>query len=514
LEPFQPVSFVKSSPVFVFNVLFTISVTSLKLKVLYQFTVSALLSLSPLLVFPFLSRVLGPENIGKVNFVDYSVQFLILLASFGIPFYGVREIARVRNNKAARKQLVSELVLLHILTSTLCLLAFLMLVFLSPESYGEKQLVILGALNLLATAFGTEWFIHGLEDFKFLASRSFLFKLASVLAIFLLLREPEHYIRYYAILVLTNLFTLATDLGYVLRHIGLRFAGLGLKKHLAPLSLFFLTSLSLSVYNYFDTVLLGMIAGSFAVGIYTTPLKLIRLSHNMINDVGGVLLPRLSSLIQENQQVEISRLLNKSVLYVLTVTLPLGFMLYLLAPEIILTLAGDQFSDAISVLQILASLPLIIGLSNVFFIQILLPFGKEKRILAGVIGGAVISITSNLILCPLYGAEGAAYACIIAELSVTVFLGISALKQVRLHLSRFQTGGIFLSCLPLIPVVLFFRHWIGSSLLVLLAAGMVGLLFYTFFQLRVFKNPVVKDILLFIKKLAGFAKSPSDERNS
>lgn len=488
--------------------------TSLKLKVFYQFTVSALLSLSPLLVFPFLSRVLGPENIGKVNFIDYSVQFLILLASFGIPFYGVREVARVKNDKPALKKLISELVLLHVLTSILCLLAFLLLVFLSPESYGEKQLVILGALNLLATAFGTEWFIHGLEDFKFLARRSFLFKLMSVLAIFLLLRAPEDYILYYTILVVTNILTLATDLGYVFRHTGLRFTGLRLKKHLAPLSLFFLTSLSLSVYNYFDTVLLGMIAGSFAVGIYTTPLKLIRLSHNMINDVGGVLLPRLSSLIQENQQLEISRLLNKSVLYVLTVTIPLGSMLYLLAPEIILTLAGEQFSEAISVLRILAPLPLIIGLSNVFFIQILLPFGKEKRILAGVVGGAVISITSNLILCPLFGAQGAAYACIIAESSVTIFLGASALKQVELKLSWLQTAGIIMSCLPLIPVVLLFRYWIGSPLLVLLAAGSVGILLYTLFQLHVFKNPVVKDILLFVKKLAGFAKSSTDERNN
>lgn len=472
---------------------------SLKPKFFYQLAVSLLYSAAPIIVFPYVSRVLGPENIGKINFVDYASQFFILLASFGIPFYGAREIAKARDQKQKLSQLISELVGVHVVITLISLLLFGLLIIFKHNEFSEKTLIILAMINLAASAFGVEWVIQGMENFKFLATRSFIIKILSLVAIFILVKQSTDFRVYYGILIGSNLLLLLIDGNFILKNKFHFRKSLDLKKHLQPLSLFFLTTVTLSIYNFFDTVILGLLTGTIAVGFYTTSLKVIRLSHNFINDIGGVLLPRISHLVESKDQTEITRLLNKSLQYVLTLTLPLFFFILFSSKEIILVLGGKKFYESIAVLKILSFLPIIIGLGNIFFIQILLPFGKEKIIFIGVLSGALISIVSNFILCPLYAEKGAAFSCLIAEGSVTLFLGLHACKKVSLQVDLKLCMGMIISGLLFIPIILFTQKILNSNLLILLAAGTFCICSYLLTQLYLFKNSLIKEIIEFLK---------------
>jgi O-antigen/teichoic acid export membrane protein len=477
-------------------------VSSIKPKFFYLLAVSFLYSAAPLIIFPYISRVLGPANIGRINFIDYASQFFILFASFGIPYYGVREIARARNNKALLSRVTSELVLLHAYITVISLVLFSGLVFFQHNEFSERGLIVLALINIASSAFGLEWMIHGLEDFSFLARRSFLVKILSLVAIFIFVRQHTDYVLYYFILIAGNLAVLLTDLGYVLRKKITLEKNLQLKRHLRPLFLFFLTTVTLSIYTFFDTVILGLIAGSVAVGFYTTSLKIIRLAHNLISDLGGVLLPRISFLIESGENEEIERIMNKSLQYVLTITIPLGLFFYLAAPEIILVLGGKQFYGSIPVLQLLSVLPLIIGLTNIFFMQILLPFGKERIMLTGVLIGCVVSITSNLLLCPVFAEKGAAISCLAAEAVVCIFLGIAASRQVRLIIPSKLLGGIVLSGLFFIPVVSLVRHQFNNALMGLLVSGLLCLLLFMGLQLYLFQNRIIGEVVAFLGRKA------------
>ena len=111
---------------------------SLKPKLLYQLAVSFLYSAAPIIIFPYVSRVLGPEQIGKINFIDYTAQFFILFASFGLNFYGVREIARVRDDRESLTRVGSELVLIHILTTIVSLVIFGFLSFSARKNLPSR----------------------------------------------------------------------------------------------------------------------------------------------------------------------------------------------------------------------------------------------------------------------------------------------------------------------------------------------------------------------------------------
>ncbi|MFN2438537.1 MAG: polysaccharide biosynthesis C-terminal domain-containing protein, partial [Chitinophagaceae bacterium] len=353
-------------------------------------------------------------------------------------------------------------------------------------------------INLLISAFSFEWFIHGLEDFAFLSKRSFFIKIASVIVIFLLVKTTEDYIKYYFILIAGNAIFLLADVVYIFKRKVHFIKGINPGRHIRSLILFFLTSTAISLYTFFDTIMLGILSGSLAVGFYTTGLKVVKLSQTFVNELGGVLLPRMSFLIETNNQLEINRIINKSLLYALTVSVPLGIFFFLLAPEIIIVLASQQFAPSIEVLRILCVLPLIVGLSNVFGIQVLLPFGKEKKFLIAVVVGCVLSVCLNYILCPIYAQKGAAISCIIAESIVTFLVFIYAVRFVKFIIPVKLILGIVFSSLVFILIVYFCRNISDNAIVIFLASSFLCLGVYVLMQVFVFPNSLMKEIINFI----------------
>jgi len=473
-------------------------VRSLKPNLIYQLSISFLYSIAPLIVFPYISRVLGPAYIGSINFIDYTSQFFILFGSFGIPLYGVREIAKWRHQPEERSRVGSELVAIHVIITLISLCLFAALLFIRHNPLVQKELVVLAMINIAGSAFGLEWMINGMEDFSFLAKRSFIIKIVSLAAIFIFVRRSSDYILYYLVLTAANVLLLLMDVGYMKRK-GFSFhRGGQIRRHIKPLAIFFLTTVTLSIYTFFDTVILGFIAGSLAVGYYTTSLKVIRLAHSAINDLGAVLLPRVSYLVEQLDKTEINRVVNKSMHYVLTITVPLSLFFFLTAKEIILVLGGQAFAGSIVALKILSLLPLVIGLTNVFFIQILLPFGREKTILSGVVMGSIVSITANLVLCPLYAHKGAAISCLAAECFVAIFLGLRAASLVRFHFKPIFIPGIIVSASIFVPVVFFARTIWTSDLSILITSAVFCFLLYSLLQLFLFRNGIVSEVFHYV----------------
>ena len=68
----------------------------------------------PLITFPYASRILLPEGIGKVNFANSIVSYFVLIASLGIGSYATREAVKVRDNKNDLTILFKEIITLNL----------------------------------------------------------------------------------------------------------------------------------------------------------------------------------------------------------------------------------------------------------------------------------------------------------------------------------------------------------------------------------------------------------------
>ncbi len=467
----------------------------IKRNLFFQFLESALLVLLPLITFPYISRILGPEKIGLINFVDFTAQIFLLLTAVGIPTYGVREVAKAKNDQVLLQKLVSQLLTLQIIACTIGAVIFILLLNVTTGNAEFTPIILLAALNIFFNAWALDWYIKGIERFRFLTYRLLISRIAVVIAVFLLIKNEGHYVIYYTILIGGSFLVLIADFLFVLKNNTQVRLSSDISPHLKPLSLLFYSSVSISIYTYFDTFLLGLISGTLAVGFYTTAFKVVAVSQRFVRDISMVLLPRFSSLVAEKNIPELERVLNKALLFIVTLAVPIGVLFFISAPEIILLLGGAAFSPAISTLQILSFLPLIIGISTAFGNQVLIPFGREKELLKVVIAGSIVSIILCLILCPFLQHNGAAIACVLAELIVTILAFHFSRQIVKVRFSWKQCIAVLLSALIFIPVAVFLRIYLQSSLLIFASTIVIGGLGFALLQLSIFKNPIMKEIV-------------------
>ena len=469
----------------------------LKNKFVYQLILSASQVLLPLISYPYITRILGPVNFGKINYVDSLSQLFMIFAAFGIPFYAIREIAVVRNNTVKRAALIQEMVLLH---SLFALLAAVIFIILTISQWHLNLLLYLFALaNIILSAFSFEWYLQGMEAFRFAAIRTIIVRMGMLIAFFLLIRNATDYPYYsgiftagFLLIALTNGYKVAKDNHFVQQPLQLR-------KHLRPLGHFFLTTSAISIYIYFDTILLQQLThNEQAVGYYTTIIKLVKICLVVLLTVGSVLMPRLSYLASIGNTSAVKIHLDKSLLFIVTLGIPISAGLYLLAPEIIAVIAGEAFLPAVPVMRILALLPLTIGLSNLFCFQTLIPFKKEKLFLVAVVIGGIASVALNLLLIPNLAEQGAAWANMITEIIISIITGWYAYKIIQFSIPRRVIVQTVVTCLLFVPLIFLCRSVFNSSFNILMAAISCCVLLYGVLQYFLFRNAAVRETIVFV----------------
>ncbi len=478
-------------------------VGSLKNKFAYQLLLSATQVLVPLISYPYITRVIGPENLGKVNYVDFLSQLLIVFAGFGIPYYAVREIAVRRNEPADKSKFIREILVLHGTFAMAASMVFLLLTY--PQFKQQASLYLLALLNILLSTCSFEWYMQGTESFRYTAIRTVVLRVLMLLAFFIFIQRPGDYLLYYGIFTAGNVLLVLFNSYKVFTENNFGNAPLDLRQHLRPLWHFFLTSSAISIYIYFDTILLQHLThNSLIVGYYTAAVKLVKVCLVVLLVAGTVLMPRVSYLAGAGETRSVKNHLDKSLLLVLTAGIPIGAGLYLLAPEIVLVVAGEHFVDAIPLVRILSFLPLVIGLSNIFCFQTLVPFNKEKIFLAAAIAGCIASISLNYILIPLLSAEGAAWSNLVTELLITIITGWFAYRTVRFSFSAPSLLKTIVASAFFLPLIFLCRNAFHQPLFVLLSAMGSCILLYVFLQWIIFRNPVVIEALNY---LSGFFTS-------
>ena len=148
---------------------------------------NALLTISgfifPLITFPYVSRVLGPAPNGKIAFAASVIVYFSLLAAMGIPSYGVRKIAEVRDDQEELNKTLTELVVINTLFTLLSYLLLLLLVLIVPDFRKDATLIAITSIQIIFTTFGVDWFYQGIEQYDYITARNLAFKVIAVILI-------------------------------------------------------------------------------------------------------------------------------------------------------------------------------------------------------------------------------------------------------------------------------------------------------------------------------------------
>ncbi len=407
-----------------------------------NFGMNALLTVSsfifPLITFPYISRVLQPDGIGKVSFAISFVSYFTMISQLGIPTYGIREAAKVRDDREKLTRVTHELLFINLMMSLISYAILISLIIFLPKLAEDRFLYVVASTSIILDAIGTEWLYKGLEQYTYITVRSILFKVVSILAMFLMIHDPSDYVLYAGISVFAGSAAGIINFINVRKHIDLRpLKEYGIKKHLKPAFVFFAMSCATTIYLNLDTVMLGFMKDDREVGYYYTSVKIKSVLVSLITSLGAVLLPRVSYYIEQGETDKFREICVKAFRFVVAAAIPTMVYFILFAGETVLFISGNSYVPTILPMRIIMPTLLFIGLTNIIGIQIFIPFGQESRVLVSEIAGAVVDIVINLLLIPQYGAAGAAVGTVIAEAVVLAFQGYGFRKYESVYFPGF-----------------------------------------------------------------------------
>ena len=440
---------------------------SLKRNLVYNYILSASQVLLPIVSIPYLSRILTPAGIGRVSFMDSFTYYFIAIAEFGIVVYGMREIARHKDDKEARGKLVSELMALHVITSAITLLLYAVAVF-----------------------FACEWYFLGMEQFRYITLRSLIARGLGLISIFILIKQPKDYYLYYGIIAGAAILNSLGNIYYLFKAVHVSFKKVNWKKHIAYTKFIWFICLTDGVTLLLDNVFLQLMSTAVAVGYYAFSMKIVRSSTVLLTDSLIVFFPRIVALIREDNKVQLQAVITRNIQFLVFFAVPLCAGIFLLAEPLIAVFLGPQFMPVVTDIRILTLFPLLRTFNLFLSKQILIAYGKEKLYLRGSIVGSLAFIVLSLLLSGYFADVGACCAIVAAE-AVTLFMNYYYARRVAGDLRLFEGKGLLHaggSALIFIPVVLGIQQLTNSPLLVLLLSIASCILVYGLMQFLVMRN--------------------------
>jgi len=382
---------------------------------IYAFLLQFVSMLYPLISSPYVSKVLGTDRLGVVNLATSVSNWFSIFAVFGITSYGVREVAKIRDDKELLNSFFSEMILIKIMASFFTLMVYLPLIFSISRFSQEYQLYLLQSLGVFLNIFSFDWFFQGVEEYRYITIRSLLIKLISLISLFVFVNTNSDYLIYAAISIITLAIGNIINFIYALKFIKIRFKNLSLKKHLKPLYIFLCSTLVISVYGILDGVFLGFLRSNTEVAYFTRAMMLLTLCMSLTSTINSVIMPRLTNYYSNNKK-RYDELLLMTIDIILLISIPLMAGVFILADDLMLLMGGEAFLPAGKAVKIMAPIIVLVPVAVWNYHQRMLPNHCEKAGLYIQILTAILSVVLNCLLIPALGFIGVSITHLVVDI--------------------------------------------------------------------------------------------------
>ncbi|HWK03598.1 MAG TPA: flippase [Puia sp.] len=381
----------------------------------------------PLLSIPIISRIIGPEKFGVINFSASFMAYFTLLIGFGFDLSATRKIAAAPSDSENRNRVFSEVFFCQMWLTIFCTVCFLVCLLTVPQLKSESKVAVFSFLVCISTFLTQNWLFQAMQDLSKVALLNFISKLLFTAIVLLIVSSKGKYIWYPLVLNAVNIIIAAISFtwGYKRYHIKLRFVAL--KKCLELLwqeKMIFFSLVVISLYTTTNIVILGLYHNARQVAFYTSAQRLIAIVQSLLTmPFYQALYPFIGRAFGESEKKGMM-IAQKTVPLILIITATASLAMFFFGPWFLVLFYGNAFAPAVPVIRILAFVPMIISISNIFGIQIMLNMKMDKYFFYITACGAMFSVLLNFILLPPFGYIGSAINWLITELIVNVSMYI------------------------------------------------------------------------------------------
>lgn len=469
---------------------------------------SVLNLLFPIITFPYVSRVLSMNGMGIYSFSMNYINYFTLIAGLGVATYAVREGAKYRDDRVKIGKFASQVFTINIYATIFSYALLFLSLFIFSNLHVYSLAILIFSIQILFNTIGTEWIYTIYEDYAYITIRSILFKVISLVLIFIFVKTPGDYIWYASITVF------ATVGSNILNFLHARsFSDIHLvrnplwRKHITPILIIFASSAAVTIYVSSDTTILGILRDERAVGIYSIAIKIYSVSQSLLSALLIVAIPRLAMLFGKNKLREFHHVLERLINTLLIATLPATVGLIMMSKEMVLFVASSKYLAATNSLRII-SFAIIFSIFSWIFSQcVLMPAKREKAILKNTLITAVVNVILNLILIPIWSYNGAALSTVIAEFMVMTMNGWSCRDIIKnIVISKRVEKNIstsLLGCLGIVIVCLICKFIFPTLIVRTVASILLSMIVYVL-MLIVLKNDLILETIYKVRKNRRF----------
>jgi PST family polysaccharide transporter len=378
----------------------------------------------PLITLPYLVRVLEPIGYGKLGFCLAIIQYFIIAVNYGFDLSATQKIAQSNDDKLKLSLIFWNVIAVRVLISLAGLILLFLLSIIFENIASLLPTLLCAYVAVFAAALFPQWLFQGKEQLGTISIIRIVLQVIQLPFLFLYVKSTDDIWLAALLSSMPSLIIVAFSvyliskrhwITWVMPSLG------GMKKELKDGWYLFLSTAAIGLYTTSTTVILGIIAGPVSVAIYISANKLLQAAQGIYSPISASFYPRINNLMSKSktEALEMIRYLMKVQT---AITFGISICLFIFAPYVVNLLFGPEFERSSSVLRIMSVLPIIIGLSNIFGVQVLLSYGYKKEFSTILLISGFISLITLIPLCYFYQSEGAAISVVITEFIVTALM--------------------------------------------------------------------------------------------
>jgi len=418
----------------------------LKKNFSYLFALQAVNYLIPLALLPYLTRVLGTENFGKIAFAQAFVTYFILITDFGFNLSATQAVVKVRENRLDLSKVFWSTTFSKLLLAGISMILFFILLITVNKFRELAILNLIAFTGVFSTILFPVWFFQGTEKMAYVTWFNAIPKIVVLVVTFSLVKAQTDFQLALLIQVTATLVSAVFCAFFIYKRGLIAFylpTASDLKQTFKEGREIFASGVATNLYTTTNTVVLGLFSTHAAVGIFAASEKIIRSLIPLLSSISQVTFPRINSYYQVSRDKAL-QFGRKILIYSFFATLLLGTLLLIFAPQLVALLFGlPQYQEVITVLRISSFVPLFAVSNGILGVNLLVTFGLKKELLLIVASAGLFSLALVFPAVLLYQVNGVAFVALATEMVITGLLLLTFHRHnIELKLLRLSSGFI------------------------------------------------------------------------
>ncbi len=395
-------------------------------------TIKGLEYLLAFIIFPYLTRTLHVDGFGKIMFVQSIINYFVMFTDYGFNLYAPKVIAQ-NDDINKRGEIFAGIFGAKIFLLCIATLIFFILVLATNRFYTiDIFLYLVFYLNVIGSVIFPIWFFQGIQQMRYITIVNIVARVCCLAGIFYFVKAPDDYLAaafFQAVVPLIAgicswiiLFSKFNEV-FVLPKI------CDVKTAIKEAKSVFISMLAINSYTSSSVVILGLFSNSTVVGYYSGAQKIIDNIRRILEPILQATYPHISKLLQESKEKS-KIFIKKAVIILGGGSFVLSIVVFLFAEKIVEIILGAGYQQSVLLLRIMAFLPVIITVSNIYGIQILIPIGYANAFSRILVCAAIINLILIFPLVYFYQDIGISVCAVIVESFVTL-ASIKAVKETK-----------------------------------------------------------------------------------